>query len=115
MLKNISDQQFQYLQLISRTENITVGDIAQYFQVTSPTATSLIKKLEETGFIKKNVNSNDKRSIILTLTPKGKKALDVHKAAFDNIAKDITKALQPAELKQYQNFILKLNKQLTEN
>jgi DNA-binding MarR family transcriptional regulator len=48
-----------------------VSEISKRLCVTSPTVTQLLKGLEAQGLIEKHVDTNDRRSVGVVLTPKG--------------------------------------------
>ncbi len=50
----------------------TVSEIAGFLKITRPSCTSLIEKLEDLGYVQKNVNAEDERSRSVSLTRKGR-------------------------------------------
>lgn len=54
-----------------RKQPLCISDLAQNSQHgTAPTVYARLKKLVEAGWIERSENKNDKRSVILTITPK---------------------------------------------
>jgi DNA-binding MarR family transcriptional regulator len=100
-LESLTVQQFQYLQVIERHSPLSVGEIARYFKVTSPTATSIVNRLEQEALVVKKPSSQDGRIQLMQLTPKGKDIIKIQEDAFRSLAVDIEKALTPQELKKY--------------
>lgn len=94
-------QQFQYLQAVNRFPSATVGGLAAYFRVTSPTVTVAVNRLVRAGFLKKSPSNVDGRSNLLVLTQKGRKVLRVQEGAFRALAEDISRALDENELGEY--------------
>ncbi len=103
-LNSLTLQQFQYLQAINSMQSATVGGLASYFRVTSPTATFSVNKLVNAGLIEKKPSDEDSRSNYLIVTSKGRKLLKVQEDAFKALAGDIENALDKKELEAY--FIL---------
>jgi DNA-binding MarR family transcriptional regulator len=75
-------------ELLSLTENSTLStvykqgemlpsEIAAKEKVTSQSMSQIINKLNELGFILKTPSLEDKRKVIITITPKGKEFIDV--------------------------------------
>ena len=50
---------------------ITVSEISKILQVTSPTVTQILKKLETNGFVERHADDIDRRVVRITLTEKG--------------------------------------------
>lgn len=100
-LESLAIQQFQYLQAINSLPSATVGGLATYFGVASPTATFTVNKLVRDGYLKKTPSSEDSRSNFLTLTTKGRKLLKVQENAFKALAVDIENVLDENELETY--------------
>lgn len=50
---------------------ITVSEISKILQVTSPTVTQILKKLEANGFVERRADDVDRRVVRITLTEKG--------------------------------------------
>ena len=51
----------------------TVRDLATEMDVSKPAITRATNKLELRGFLKRRKDKNDRRSVLLTLTPAGRK------------------------------------------
>jgi DNA-binding MarR family transcriptional regulator len=67
--------QLQSLILISKHKTMSMGDIANEFKISLPTATVLTDKLVKMKLIKRNKSANDRRIVNVTLTKKGKTLL----------------------------------------
>lgn len=50
---------------------ITVSEISKLLQVTSPTVTQILKKLEANGFVERRADEVDRRVVRIALTEKG--------------------------------------------
>ena len=53
-----------------------VGTICEHTLISSGAMTNRIDRLEERGFVKREANPNDRRSVLVALTAKGKRAID---------------------------------------
>lgn len=67
--------QFEALSCILKMRKAHMGDIAEHFSTTMPTATSLIDKLIETDLVKRKNDRDDRRVVEIKLTYKGKQLL----------------------------------------
>jgi len=68
----VSGPQYVMLTIIAGTENKTVGQIAKSMSVSSQFVANEIGKLIETEIVEKTPNIADRRSMILSLTAKGR-------------------------------------------
>lgn len=61
---------------IKKHKNSHMGDIAEHFATTMPTASALIDKLIETKHVKRENDPKDRRVVRVNLTKSGEKLLD---------------------------------------
>lgn len=108
LLSSVSEQQFQYVQAISRIKRPTVGRLAEYFSVTPPTATGIVRRLEDQGLIRKKIDADDARIRHITLTKKGQRLPSVQEPAFKALADDISHILTEDELQRYSELTDKI-------
>jgi DNA-binding MarR family transcriptional regulator len=65
------------LSLVKHAEGIGVSELADLEQMSRPTMSSHVKRLEQAGWIARQApDSEDKRRIGLTITPNGRRALE---------------------------------------
>lgn len=69
--KNLSLMEIRILRVVDEHENIPLKEIRVAVDIPNSTLTSIIKKFETKGLITKSVDSFDKRSYLLSITPKG--------------------------------------------
>jgi len=62
-------------ELFQSAEGISLTELAQNISISKQQMTPLIMKLEEKDYVSKIQDLNDKRSVIILLTEKGKKAV----------------------------------------
>ncbi|HVZ11655.1 MAG TPA: MarR family transcriptional regulator [Patescibacteria group bacterium] len=75
-IANLSLLQLYTLMFIKRSDrDIHMKDIAEYFAIELPTATSLLNKLDKLGLVARVIDREDRRNITVTLTTNGKKIL----------------------------------------
>ncbi|WP_373485658.1 MarR family winged helix-turn-helix transcriptional regulator [Acetobacterium malicum] len=63
--------QYIAMMVLWEHETINVKNLGEYLYLDSGTLTPLLKRLESAGFIERNRDSNDERSVIIKLTPAG--------------------------------------------
>lgn len=52
-----------------------MGDVAEYFHIELPSATSLLNKLCDQKLVERHEDENDRRLVMISLTNEGKKLL----------------------------------------
>ncbi len=67
--------QFEALILIKHNPDIQMKDLAEYFSITMPSATSLIDKLIEMKYANRKNDIKDRRIVKINLTKQGEKLL----------------------------------------
>ena len=70
-LPDISIHQFFYLQEIRRQHTTTLTELAKALHITKSSATAIVTKLINEGFVSRTKSKDDKRIYFLTLTEKG--------------------------------------------
>ncbi len=68
---------------------ISMADIQSQLHVTKPAVSQTINSLEKKGFIKREINSSDRRRFIITLTPKGRRVTQAVKKHTDKMISEI--------------------------
>jgi DNA-binding MarR family transcriptional regulator len=66
---------FEPMQIIARTPDCRVYDIADALSLTTGGVSKLVDSIESAGYVKRRPNPEDRRSSIIELTSTGRKAL----------------------------------------
>jgi DNA-binding MarR family transcriptional regulator len=74
--EELSPSQATALATIDRHGPLTPSELAVRERIQRPTATRLIARLEETGFVDRTPDPLDRRSCVVSLTPAGGELLD---------------------------------------
>jgi len=82
---------------MNEIEDTTVSEIASLMNVSAPTVTVALKKLESKGFINKTRCVKDGRRTIISLTEKGKKVDRAHGLFHKRMVKNISNQFHEAE------------------
>lgn len=56
-------------------ENTTIADLQRYLFITKAAVSQMYKSLEQKGYLTRDVDKNNRRKLIVTLTPQGKEVL----------------------------------------
>ncbi|MGN0625073.1 MAG: MarR family winged helix-turn-helix transcriptional regulator [Oscillospiraceae bacterium] len=87
----------------------TVSEIADAMNITRPTATVAINKLEKRGYLEKQPDDADGRTVRVTLTRSGKRIDHFHRRYHYNMVTKISESLTDAEKASLFQGIQKLN------
>lgn len=108
---NLTVTQIHYLDAIRHFENApTVTMLAEYFNVSKPTVTALVDKLEKEGYVTKLPSDEDKRVSYVHLTKNGLKISDLHDKIHQGYAENFYKSLNKKEI---DCLVFLLNKVIT--
>lgn len=105
---NLTVTQIHYLDAIRHFEAPpTISQLAEHLNVTKPTATNAMDRLELGGYIRKVPSSEDRRVWHVYLTTKGLRISDLHDQIHQGYAENFKDSLNKEELDQ---LVLLLNK-----
>ena len=90
-------------------EITTVSEIASVLNVSMPTATVAIKKLESKGFINKEPCARDGRRMLISLTETGRKIYRAHSLFHRRMVKNISNQFQESEKDVLYRAVTKLS------
>jgi len=68
--------QFQFLMGLAREDGIIQEELASRFHMNESTIARALRKLEDAGMVQRNVDENTRRRKIITVTEKGRAAVD---------------------------------------
>lgn len=106
-LSDLSDRQLSYLDAIFHLENPTLTVLAQRLAVSKPSASVIVERLTEKGFVERVRSTDDGRAYFLRLTRHGRKCARLHDSIHSRFALKVRKVLDGRELDQ---LALLLNK-----
>lgn len=98
-LKDLSINEMHLIEAVGRggDKGRTVSDIAQELNITPPSVTTAINKLEKKGYVTKNRCSQDGRVVHVALTRLGNKIDSVHKYFHQQMIRSISRELNKEE------------------
>ena len=88
------------LATINREGPLTLGELAAAEQVTAPTITKVVEKLEAHGFVTRHADEQDRRVCRVRVTPAGRKQLDTVRRRRTAWLSSRLKTLSPDELER---------------
>ncbi|MCR4780336.1 MAG: MarR family transcriptional regulator [Ruminiclostridium sp.] len=92
------------------SETPTISAIANEMNITRPSTTVAVNKLERKDIVTKNGCEKDGRSVRVKLTQKGEKAYSAHHSYQNTLAKDIKKSFSEEDYKAITTGLSKLAK-----
>jgi DNA-binding MarR family transcriptional regulator len=105
---NFTPSQLQVVQFVSENENPTMKEIAVALGITPPSATTIVEALCDTGILRREVDTEDRRVIRVTITPKTFKAFSKLKDAKLIILKNLFSKLNDADREMLNTLINKI-------
>lgn len=115
MLQHLSDKklslsEMHMLESIGKIgAGVTVTDIAQDLDITPPSVTMMLKRLEKKGYIIKERSEDDARRVQIVLTREGRRAEIAHRYFHRKMVRAITKDLTQAECDAILSGLGKMN------
>ena len=107
---DLTMNQFQVLEVLYHRGNLSIGEITKLTMGTHGNTTVVLKNLKRDGFVSSIPNERDKRSSILSISPKGKEIIE---QLFPGHAKNFEsyfEALDDEEIDTLFNLLRKLHK-----
>jgi DNA-binding MarR family transcriptional regulator len=94
----LSPGQIGVLMVLDRDGRSSMGHLSQVLDVDNAAATRLVDKLEGLGFVARGTNPSDRRQVLISLTPEGRRASQGVKAIVQDANHRITESLSPDDL-----------------
>lgn len=95
----ITIMQMRALSLFNDRDTVSISDISRSLGISLQSATNLIFRLEQLGYVKRFKNDQDKRVSDVCLTAKGTKRLSLFRAGEIETVKALLQRLNPVEVK----------------
>ena len=111
-LSTLTVVQAHYLETISIMENPTISTITKELNVTKPTASVIVDKLVQLGYIFKEHSNTDRRIYYLRLSEKGKELYAIYRyhedKGYDAFIIRMKKVLGEKDVKKFTEILKKL-------
>ena len=75
----------------------TITDVAQDLDITLPSVTAMVKRLEKKGYVRKEKSAEDKRTVKIVLTTEGRRAETAHRYYHRRMVRAITRDMNQQE------------------
>lgn len=85
------------LSFVAEKPGMTMSEFAASMCSSPSTATMFVSKLAKGGLVRRIADKRNRRSVLLHLTPKGKRTLERHRRVKQDAFKEIFSVLSPAD------------------
>ncbi|MEM6705338.1 MAG: MarR family transcriptional regulator [Acidobacteriota bacterium] len=96
------------LRIVVDEGGATPGQIAQRLGHRESAATTMVRRLESAGFVRRTPSKHDRRSVVLRATPTGKRALGRLLGAFEELDARVAEVLSKEEQEAMTSGLLRL-------
>jgi DNA-binding MarR family transcriptional regulator len=97
---------FEPMQVMARTPNCRVHDIATALAITVGGTSKLVDRIEDSGWCARRLNPLDSRSSVIALTPTGRRLLRAaERTVTEELERVVGAALAPDELRQFATLL----------
>ncbi len=97
---HLSSQDSAYLAHLHRRRGTRPRDLAHHLGIGVPTLSEWVKRMQETGYLGRSVNEQDRRQVELRLTAKGEAAMQATSVLDTDRLRDVLGRLDEAETEQ---------------
>lgn len=87
-------------------------ELAESLNMTPPSITSTIQKMEKGGYIRRKADEKDQRVLRLSLTEKGESCIQSVKQVAEQMRRLIFYEMSEEEIQQFRKFLLRINENL---
>lgn len=94
---DLTAEQFHLLKNISSNKALSQNELCDIVQKSAANVTRILDRLERKGFVKREKNPADRRSIHLFLTVRGQELVDEVSSLFENFSRLLTKGISNQE------------------
>ncbi len=95
----ISTAQLHILYTLQRNGGMTMSQLAELLDVSLSSATGLIDRIEERGFVERTRVPEDRRVVVIHVTPTGHRMLDEVDALSDDLLRTVLERLDGRQLR----------------
>jgi DNA-binding MarR family transcriptional regulator len=97
-LPELTQKQFQYLRAVGEKEAMTMGDLADHFNLSKPSVTDMVNKFEDAGLLNRIKCQEDARIYHLELTKLGETMAKTNELETKALAVEIKNKLSEDEI-----------------
>ena len=101
----INNSQGRILFILSKFKEMPINNLCEELSLSKSTLTSMLDKLEVSGYIVKKANNLDKRSTLINLTEKGELAVELYSKTIGEMEKVYYKGFSEEEIYLFESYL----------
>lgn len=105
--------QYWVLQCLDLHGSVSSGQLSQWLEVTLPTVTGITDHLESLGYVQRAPSREDRRRVLVRLTPKGTRTLRALQQHQADIGRDLSGLVDEQVRVQFTRSLLRISARLT--
>ena len=105
---NIGSGQYIFLSALERNDGISQEELSAYLKIDKATTAKAVKKLIEDGYIRRDIDSSDKRAYKVFLTPKAMAVIPFVQEAARNWENKVNSGLTEEEKRLIEELLHKM-------
>lgn len=94
----ISMAQLNIMYVLQRTGEMTMSRLADVLNVSLSSATGLVDRMEERGFIERSRVPEDRRIVLVRVAPGGERMMAEHESLTDEVLRSVLRRIDPSQL-----------------
>ncbi len=103
------------LSILKDNGGMQINAIADELSVTGPWITGIVNSMEGKGYVQKIRNQKDRRRMIVTMTPSGKKKLERSIDVYRRAVSGLLDTLSDEDIEQFKYLLNKISKPASES
>lgn len=109
---DLNRSQASVLFMLHQQDSMSQKELAAQLNITAPSITSLIQKMERTGYIIREPDRKDQRVMRLTLSEKGKSCIQAVKDVAGRMERILLEGMSPEERLLFRRLMIQANENL---
>ncbi len=109
---NLTEPQFRVLRTVAELTDIELTELSRVTALLMPSLSRIVRELEARGYMKRQADPHDMRRILVRLTDRGHRLVDLVLPDCETIYVAIKKTMSVEKLKQLQGLLLELETKL---
>ncbi len=106
---------FELLSALDRVaDGLTMGELSRWLMVSKGNVTGIAERLSEDGFIVREPTPTDRRSFVVTLTDKGRKAYKEMELEYEQLLEKLFNDLSPDDSDMFTGMLAKIKESVEE-
>ena len=105
---NITPLHFEIIRLLEKEGKLHVTEIGNRLRIAKAQMTKLTDKLVDLKLVERQTDVTDRRTCMITLSPRGKTVLEKHRASLMNALRETMEQLSDEDLRDLSNTLRKL-------